>query len=97
MSICAYDEAYSVYDAEEIGWCAKCTCDPSCVMARKRKQNTSNQQNAVNLLEKQIRNASISLLNAVQRDKPMDEQMNLRRKLDALNWLLNLATAAGGC
>lgn len=55
------------------------------------------QQNAVNLLEKQIKNASISLLNAVQRDKPMDEQMNLRRKLDALNWLLNLATAAGGC
>lgn len=55
------------------------------------------QQNAINLLEKQIKNTSHSLLNAVSSNKPMDEQMNLRRKLDALNWLLNLATAAGGC
>ena len=30
-----YDEAYDIYDAEEIGWCAKCKCDKNCLMYKK--------------------------------------------------------------
>lgn len=33
--ICSYDEGYDIYDASEIGWCAKCQCDPSCPMKKK--------------------------------------------------------------
>ena len=34
--ICSYDEAYDIYDAEEIGFCAKCKCDKTCPMYKKR-------------------------------------------------------------
>ena len=33
--LCSYDEAYNIYDAEEIGWCAKCKCDKNCPMYKK--------------------------------------------------------------
>ena len=33
--LCSYDEAYDIYDAEEIGWCAKCKCDKNCPMYKK--------------------------------------------------------------
>lgn len=36
--ICTYDEGYDIYDAAEIGWCATCTCDPSCPMKRGNKR-----------------------------------------------------------
>lgn len=35
--ICTYDEAYDIYDAQEIGWCATCACDPDCPMSRVKK------------------------------------------------------------
>lgn len=34
--ICSYDEGYDIYDAREIGWCAKCRCDPECPMSKQR-------------------------------------------------------------
>lgn len=33
--LCTYDEGYDIYDAAEIGWCAKCKCDPTCPMKKK--------------------------------------------------------------
>ena len=36
--LCSYDEAYNIYDAEEIGWCAKCKCDKNCPMYKKYKR-----------------------------------------------------------
>lgn len=33
--LCSYDEAYNIYDTEEIGLCAKCKCDKNCPMYKK--------------------------------------------------------------
>ncbi len=38
--ICSYDEAYDIYDAEEIGWCVKCKCDKNCPMYKKLHTRT---------------------------------------------------------
>ena len=38
--LCSYDEAYNIYDAEEIGWCAKCKCDKNCPMYKKLHTRT---------------------------------------------------------
>lgn len=39
--ICAYDEGYDIYDAEEIGWCHNCKCDPDCPMKKKIQNEAS--------------------------------------------------------
>lgn len=33
--ICDYDEGYDRVDAYEIGWCAKCNCNPECPYKKK--------------------------------------------------------------
>lgn len=38
--ICSFDEAYTIYDAEEIGWCENCKCDKDCLMYQKRHIHT---------------------------------------------------------
>lgn len=37
VRMCFYDEAYNIYDAYEIGWCARCECDPDCPMKKRKK------------------------------------------------------------
>ena len=40
-NICDYDEGYTRWDAYDIGWCAKCKCNPNCPMKKKveREEN----------------------------------------------------------
>ena len=42
--LCSYDEAYDIYDAEEIGWCAKCKCDKNCPMYNKLHTRTQKKE-----------------------------------------------------
>ena len=44
--ICSYDEAYDIYDAEEIGWCTKCKCDKNCLMYKKLRTRTLKERGA---------------------------------------------------
>ena len=44
--LCSYDEAYDIYDAEEIGWYAKCKCDKNCPMYKKLHTRTPKERGA---------------------------------------------------